>query len=146
MHFAVPSAAINNTLKSIQTLASERTKNRGVIDMTSTFEILTEYYGSDGFYPYESDSEECADWQEYSRKLGGIEVTVDDIHRAQAKEQAKYEKFVLPQSFKTARQQRIEDFCFMLFCRQFGIEKFVKRRQTIELRRGQRLIRYTRFV
>jgi len=112
----------------------------------SMYEVYEDWFGSDGFYPCESDSEDCKNWQEYSRKLGCIEVTVDDIRRAQAKEQAKYEKFVLPQSFKTARQQHIDDFCFKLFCKQFGITKFAKRRQTVELRRGQRLIRYTRFV
>jgi len=112
----------------------------------SMLEVYDDWYGSDGFYPYDSDSEDCADWQEYSRKLGCIEVTVDDIRRAQAKEQAKYAKFALPERFKTARQQRIENICFRLFCRQFGITKFAKRRQTVELRRGQRLIRYTRFV
>ena len=142
----MPLAAINNTLKSIQTLASERTKNCEVIDVKGMFEILTEYYGSDGFYPYESDSEDCSNWQEYSRKLGCIEVTVDDIRRAQAKEQAKHAKLVLPQSFKAARQQHIDDFCFKLFCKQFGITKFVKRKRIIELRKGQRLIRMVRFV
>lgn len=110
------------------------------------YEVYDDWFGSDGFYPYETDSEDCKDWQEYSRKLGCIEVTVDDIRRAQAKEQAKYAKFALPEYFKTARQQHIEDFCFMLFCKQFGIAKLVKRKRIIELRRSQRLIRMVRFV
>ncbi len=112
----------------------------------SMYEVYEDWYGSDGFYPYENDSDDCKNWQEYSKKLGCIEVTVDDIRKAQAREAAKHAKFVLPQSFKTARQQRIEDFCFKLFCKQFGIAKLVKRKRIIELRRGQRLIRYTRFV
>ncbi len=114
--------------------------------MVSMFEIYEDWFGGDGFYPFESDSEDCENWREYSRRLGGIEVTVDDIRRAQAKEQAKYEKFVLLQSFKTARQQHIEAICFRLFCKQFGIAKLVKRRRIIELRKGQRLIREVRLV
>jgi hypothetical protein len=53
------------------------------------YEVYEDWFGNDGFYPFESDSEDCSNWQEYSRKLGCIEVTVDDIRRTQAKEEAK---------------------------------------------------------
>lgn len=56
------------------------------------FEVYGEWFGGDGFYPSERDSEECSGWQEYNQRLGGIEVTVQDVRRAQQWEQEKYRR------------------------------------------------------
>lgn len=55
-------------------------------------EVYEEWFGGEGFYPHESDSEECSNWQEYNARLGGVEVTVQDVRRAQAWERSKNSK------------------------------------------------------
>lgn len=55
------------------------------------FEVYKEWFGGDGFYPSE-DNEPCKTWREYNQRLGGVEVSVEDVRRAQAWERARHSK------------------------------------------------------
>ena len=50
-------------------------------------EIYEDWFGSEGFYPLEGNKE-CGSWREYNDRLGGIEVSTEDVLRAQAWEKA----------------------------------------------------------
>lgn len=52
------------------------------------YEVYEDWFGGDGFYPRDG-SEPCKTWSDYNRRLGGIEVSTEDVRRAQVWERAK---------------------------------------------------------